>query len=211
MLSRLLSSKKSSKDQRVDFNTAVEQHYDTLYGNAIRLTHNEADAGDLVQETLLRGYRAWEKFDQKNTRAWLLKIQYHCFVNFYHKSKRERAHLDPRDSEQLLERIEDHSGSQLPERTDREFLSHFIGGEVMEGLDTLPPEYRMTVLLSDFHGLQYQEIADILECPIGTVMSRLHRGRKRLQRHLFEVAKAAGVIPAQIIDFEAYQVWSARR
>ena len=132
-------------------------------------------------------------------------------MNLYHKNKRERAHLDPRDSEQLLERVEDHAGSQLPERTDREFLSHFIGGEVMEGLDTLPPEYRMTVILSDFHGLQYQEIADILECPIGTVMSRLHRGRKRLQRHLFEVAKAAGVIPAQIIDFEAYQVWSAGR
>ena len=210
MFKRLLGQKKS-ESQGESLTAVVRRYQELLYGNAIRLTHNEADARDLVQETFLRAHRAWEKFDQKNTRAWLLKIQYHCFVNLYHKKKREQSQRDGRELDLVLERKEEQVELCLPQRVDRDFLGHFLGGEVMEALDELRPEYRMAVLLSDFHGLPYREIADILECPVGTVMSRLHRGRQRLQQALFEEAKAAGLIPSQIVDIDAYRTWKAAR
>ena len=170
---------------------------DALYGVALRMTRNETLAEDLVQETLLRAYRFWHKFEQgTNIKAGLFRIQKNLFINKYRKTQKERAVFDGRQVDDMLERYTAEQSTYLPPETRKDFLTHLIGDQVMQALDELPFEFRMTILLADMHDLSYKEIAEVLDCPVGTVMSRLHRARKLLQAKLLKYAVERGVISA---------------
>jgi RNA polymerase sigma-70 factor (ECF subfamily) len=201
------------KDDHAEFEAVAMPQADALYGAALRMTRDPSRAEDLVQETLLRAYRFWHKFEQgTNIKAWLFRIQTNIFINRYRKRQTEQQVLDDRQIDDLLNRYAAEEKAFLPPDTRDDFLKRVLGDEVMRALDELPFEFRMTVLLADMHDLSYKEIADVLDCPVGTVMSRLHRARKLLQATLFQYAVDRGVIDApdgvnadNIADMDAFR------
>ncbi|MEE2787357.1 MAG: sigma-70 family RNA polymerase sigma factor [Myxococcota bacterium] len=191
MLGRLFKR----KDARGTFEEVAMPQSDALYGAALRMTRDPSLAEDLVQETLMRAYRFWHKFEQgTNIKAWLFRIQTNIFINKYRKKQNERQVFDSRQVDDLLKRFAVEERPYLPPDTRQEFLKNIVGDEVLGALDELPFEFRMTILLADMHDLSYKEIADVLDCPVGTVMSRLHRGRKILQGKLLEYAVRRGIV-----------------
>lgn len=201
---------------RQQFDESVLPHLDALYANAVRLTRGRADAEDLVQETVLRAFRFHDRFEQgTNVKAWLLRIQYNAFVNQYRRSAKERdineSMTQQADgagvvSRQALSALTDPTGTAL-----RPLLLR----EIEAALDSLPEEHRLVVVLSDIEGLKYREIAEVLGCPIGTVMSRLHRARQALRTLLVEHAssymtvdgkqESAEASAAPAVSLEAYR------
>jgi RNA polymerase sigma-70 factor (ECF subfamily) len=173
-------------------------YMDALYSAAMRMTRNPADAEDLVQETFLRAYRGFGGFkDGTNLKAWLYKILTNTFINTYRAKKRRPAETEFDDVEEYslygrMGGLEAASNERTPET---EVLDAMPDEVVKEALESLPEQFRMAVLLADVEGFSYKEIADIMEVPIGTVMSRLHRGRKQLQRRLWEFARDRGLLP----------------
>ena len=195
MFRRLFGQQRPSTDS---FESIAMPQADILYGAALRMTRDATMAEDLVQETLMRAYRFWHRFEQgTNVKAWLMRIQTNIFINRYRKRQKERAVFDSRQVDDLLPRLEVEERTYLPPETRDEFLKHLIGDEVLKALDELPFEFRMTILLADMHDLSYKEIAEVLDCPVGTVMSRLHRARKLLQSRLLEYAAERGIIKAE--------------
>ena len=172
-------------------------HMQALYTAALRMTRNPADAEDLVQETFLKAYRAFDRYeDGTNLRAWLYKILTNTFINSYRAAKRRPEKADVEDVEDLYlyHRIGDLQSSGCgPVRRGRGVRPlHRRRGE--EAIESLPEAFRIAVLLADVEGFSYKEIADITEVPIGTVMSRIHRGRKALQKALLDFAVARGLV-----------------
>lgn len=166
---------------------------DLLYNFALRTTGNVDDARDLLQETYLKAYRFWNKYEKgTNIRAWLFRIMKNSYINRYRKETREPNKVDYEEVENFYDSIRGSSTdtNDLQER----FFGGLLGDEVTAALQDLPEEFRTVVILCDIEGLTYEEIAEFLECPIGTVRSRLHRGRKLLQAKLFEYAKKQGLI-----------------
>jgi len=167
-----------------------------LYSAALRMTRNPVDAEDLVQETYLRAYRGFSSFQEgTNLKAWLYRILTNTFINQYRAAKRRPEQSDIEDVEDLylyrrLGGLEAATAGRSPET---EVLEGIPDDEVKEALESLPEQFRMAVLLADVEGFAYKEIADILEIPIGTVMSRLHRGRKQLQKRLWDYAVERGI------------------
>jgi RNA polymerase sigma-70 factor (ECF subfamily) len=195
MLQRLFGRKRPSEN--TEFERVALAQSDALYGAALRMTRDPASADDLVQETLLRAFRFWHKFEpDTNVKAWLLRIQTNVFINKYRKLQTEHAVIDGREADDLLARHAAEESTFIPPDTRDEFFRSVLSDDVMKALDALPFEFRMTVLLADMHEFSYKEIADILDCPVGTVMSRLHRARKLLQAQLLEYAVERGVIRA---------------
>lgn len=173
----------------------------SLFSTAMRLTSNRADAEDLVQETYLRAYRSYETFSAgTNLRAWLFRILTNTHINRYRAKQRrpEEAELDDVEEFYLYRRLKDRAA--LGESAEDELLKTFSEAEVVSAVEALPDNYRIAVLLADVEGFAYKEIAEILEIPIGTVMSRLHRGRKRLQQELYDFAVSRGLTPAQEVS-----------
>src|ERR671939_535659 len=168
----------------------------SLYSAALRMTRNAADAEDLVQETYLKAYRAFDSFQEgTNLKAWLYRILTNTFINSYRSRKRrpEQSDLDDVEDLYLYRRLGGLEAAAAGRSAEEELLDIYTDEEVKRALEELPEQFRMAVMLADVEGFSYKEIADILDIPIGTVMSRLHRGRKGLQKRLWEFAVEHGL------------------
>lgn len=169
-----------------------------LYSAALRMTRNSADAEDLVQETYLKAYRAYERFEAgTNLKAWMYRILTNTYINAYRKKQRRPDESDIDDVEDLYlyRRIGGAEGAVLGRSAEDELMDLFGEDEVKVALEDLPDHYRMPIILADVEGFAYKEIAEILDVPIGTVMSRLHRGRKQLQKRLHGFAEENRLLP----------------
>jgi RNA polymerase sigma-70 factor, ECF subfamily len=169
---------------------------DPLYAAALRMTRNPADAEDLVQETFIRAYRGFPSFtDGTNLRAWLYRILTNTFINSYRAKQRrpEQTDLDDVEDLYLYKRLGGLEAATMGRSAEDELMDMFTDSDVKDAIDALPEQFRMAVLLADVEGFSYKEIAEIMDIPIGTVMSRLHRGRKALQRSLHDFAVERGL------------------
>ncbi len=168
-----------------------------LYSAALRMTRNPADAEDVVQETYLKAYRAYDSFQEgTNLKAWLYRILTNTYINRYRKKQRRPNEVDLGEVEDLYlyKRIGSGEAGSASRSAEIEVLDSFVDKDVRDAIDSLPEHFRMPVLLADVEGFSYKEIAEILDVPIGTVMSRLHRGRKSLQKTLWEFAQERGLV-----------------
>jgi RNA polymerase sigma-70 factor (ECF subfamily) len=169
---------------------------DSLYGAALRMTRNPSDAEDLVQETMLRAYRAFDRFEPgTNLKAWLFRIMTNAYINTYRKRQREpqRVSADDLEDFDLYQELKNHD-SQFGETPENIVLDSLVDSDILEAIDDLPEQFRLAVVLSDVEGFSYAEMAEIMGVPMGTVMSRLHRGRKALQKRLWELARDRGIV-----------------
>jgi len=186
---------------RAHFADTAMEHMPALYSAAMRMTRNPADAEDLVQETYLKAFRSFNTFEEgTNLRAWLYKILTNTYINRYRQAQRhpEPSNVDDVEDLYLYKHISQLADSHLGRSAEEEVLDRITDVEVKEALESLPEQFRIAVLLADVEGFSYKEISDILEVPIGTVMSRIHRGRKSLQRSLLAFAVANGIVPPQV-------------
>ncbi len=176
--------------KREEFEHEALVHLDTLFNVALRLTGNASDAEDLVQDTVAKAYRAWDKYEPgTNCRAWLVTILRNTFINQFRRESR-------RPSQVQFDSVEDINVFETVQEKDPEgsFYRSIVDDEVKRAIQDLPEEFRIPVVLSDVEGMSYAEIAQILELPVGTVKSRLFRGRRRLQQRLYEYALEMGYI-----------------
>src|SRR6266571_3829757 len=183
-----------------DFEAGVIAQLDSLYRTALRLTHNPQEAEDLVQETMLKAFRFAHTYQPgTNLRAWLFRILNTSAINRYRKQATHPtpASLPEGEDFYLYNRIRDLSGQELNQGADEEVLNHYLDEDVYEALNNLPPNFKMAVILADIEGLSYKEIAEALQIPIGTVMSRISRARRQLQKSLWQYAKDRGYVKTQ--------------
>ena len=182
---------------QAEFESMAMPFMDQLYSHALRLTKNSSDAEDLVQETYLKGYRASSSFKEgTNLRAWLFRILTNSFINNYRKKQRgfEEEDFDEIDDMYLHRRLGSIQNSTLGMSAEDMLFERLTEDEIKDAVENLPTQYREVVLLADVQGFSYKEIAEILEVPDGTVMSRLHRGRAKLQKDLLEFASKRGLL-----------------
>lgn len=182
-------------DTDFDFETEALSHLDALYGGALRMTRNPADAEDLVQETFMKAFRASDRFTPgTNMRAWLYRIMTNTYISTYRQKQRrpKESWTDTVEDWQLAE-VESHTSKGL-RSAETEALDHLPDSAVKDALAELREDYRMAVYLADVEGFAYKEIAEIMDTPIGTVMSRLHRGRRQLRELLSDYARRSGYL-----------------
>jgi len=178
-----------------EFEGEALRHLDALYRTALRMTRSEADAEDLVQETYIRAFRFRDQFTLgTNMKAWLFRILTNTFINTYRRkaAQPEVTDLEGVDEFSLYRRMADDRAASSSPDPEAELLKSVVDTEVTDALEELPEKFRTTVLL-DVEGFSYKEIAEMLGIPIGTVMSRLHRGRKFLQKRLYDLARERGI------------------
>lgn len=201
----------SRRATRTDFDKEALPHMQSLYGAALRMTRNPGAAEDLVQDTMLRAYRFFDSFEPgTNCKAWLFRILANTFSNHYRADQRETEILNQAESSEAnYERF-----SAAVADTENALLGRMVSADVERALASLPTEFRMTVVLADLEDFSYKEIAEIMECPAGTVMSRLFRGRKMLQKLLYDYALEQGIVKedsaqaaskVDAIDLEEYR------
>lgn len=187
-------------EKRRSFEREALPHMDALLRTALRMTKNEADAEDLVQETFVKAYRFWDKFEQgSNCRAWLFKIMTNIFINDYRSKSRapQAVDVDDIDDNYLYRHL---TTSDHEENPEGQFFAKIFDDDVKKAIEELPDDFRMVVVLSFLEGFSYQEIADIADLQLGTVKSRLHRGRKLLQKQLYDYAVRNGFIKSTSKD-----------
>jgi RNA polymerase sigma-70 factor (ECF subfamily) len=175
----------------------------SLYSAAMRLTHNSSDAEDLVQETYLKAYRAYGGFREGTyLKAWLYKILTNTFINSYRAKRRrpEESELDDVEDLYLYRRLAQSEAADAGYSAEDRALERITDTEVKEAIEALPEAFRIPVILADVEGFSYKEIAEITDVPIGTVMSRLHRGRKGLQKALAEYGLQRGLVVAEPVE-----------
>jgi RNA polymerase sigma-70 factor, ECF subfamily len=169
---------------------------DSLYGGALRMTRNPADAEDLIQETMLRAYRSFDRFEAgTNLKAWLFRIMTNAYINTYRKKQREPQKISQDEVEDfdLYQELKDHD-PQFSATPETIVLDGLVDSDITDAIDDLPEQFRLAVVLSDIEGFSYAEMAEIMDVPMGTVMSRLHRGRKALQKRLWDLARDRGIV-----------------
>jgi RNA polymerase sigma-70 factor (ECF subfamily) len=178
-----------------DFEETALVHLDLLYNSALQMTRNPQDAEDLVQDTFVRAYRFFDKFEKgTNCKAWLFKIMRNGFINNYRKKAKEPTRVDFEEVENTFatdgkkEELSNEASLKIEDVFDK-----LVEDDVKSAMESLPEDFRTAIILSDIEGLSYQDIADVLQCPIGTVRSRISRGRKFLQKRLYDFAKKKGI------------------
>lgn len=188
---------------REEFINDAMQYAPQLFSTALRMTRNRADAEDLVQETFLKGWRSFHTFQEgTNLRAWLFRIMTNTYINKYNAKQRrpEETELDEVEELFLFRRLGAFDQSKMNASAEDQMLELFTDDEIKTALEKLPEQFLLPVLLSDVDGFSYKEIAEMLDVPIGTVMSRLHRGRKVMQKLLYEYAKERGLIDETLLE-----------
>ena len=192
------------RPSRSDFEKEALPHLPSLYSAAVRLTRNERDAEDLVQDTVLRAYRFFDSFEAgTNCKAWLFRILTNVFCNRYREKEREHEILtEAKSSDANVEQF--FAGVEGGRDVETALLGRLVSDDVERALAEIPQDFRMAVILADLEDFSYKEIADIMDCPAGTVMSRLYRGRKLLQRILFDYAVEQGIVdPGKVPELAA--------
>lgn len=183
------------KRQQKAFENDALEHTRALYGAGLRLTRNESDAEDLVQETYLRAFRFSDRFEPgTNLKAWLFRILTNTFINKYRRKVKEREIVEGSNQDTVRSHFVSDKSTHHHRDPETSFVDQFMSDEVTTALEQVPVDFREVVLLSDVHDFSYRDIADMLDCPVGTVMSRLYRGRRILQSKLFDYAVAEGVL-----------------
>ena len=193
------ASDEAPADVSARFERDAMQYLDQLYGAAMRMTRNPADAEDLVQETYMKAFAAFASFTEgTNLKAWLFRILTNTYINIYRKKQRQpyQTGTDTLSDWQLAE-AESHTSRGL-RSAEVEALDRLADADVVEALAAMPEDFRMAVYYADVEGFAYKEIAEIMDTPVGTVMSRLHRGRKLLRELLEDYAIERGLIPATV-------------
>ena len=188
---------------REDFTNDAMQYAPQLFSTALRMTRNRADAEDLVQETFVKGWRSFHTFQEgTNLRAWLFRIMTNTYINKYNAKQRrpDETELDEVEELFLFRRLGAFDQSKMNASAEDQMLELFTDDEIKNALEELPEQFLLPVLLSDVDGFSYKEIAEMLDVPIGTVMSRLHRGRKVMQKLLYEYAKERGLIDESLLE-----------
>lgn len=188
----LMAIIKGTKKQQ-EFEREALPHMDLLYNFARRMTNNASDADDLVQETYLKAFRFWDKYEKgTNIRAWLFRILKNSYINRYRKETKEPETLDYDYVKNFYNTVR-HEGTD-PNDLQESVFGNLLDDDVAEAVASLPEDFRTVVILCDIEGLTYEEIAEFVDCPLGTVRSRLHRGRKLLRSMLFQYAKKRGYV-----------------
>ncbi|KAA0208395.1 MAG: sigma-70 family RNA polymerase sigma factor [Ignavibacteria bacterium] len=185
--------------RKIDFEREALPHMNLLYNYAYKMTGNQLDADDLLQETFLRAFRFFDKFEQgTNCKAWLFRIMKNLFINKYRKNQKEPGKVDYDDIENFFDSIK----SDRIDSTDlqEKLFSNLLDDDVLTALNSLQDDFKTVVILCDLEGLSYEEIAEFVQVPIGTVRSRLHRGRKLLQQKLLQYAKSRGYDISKALD-----------
>lgn len=184
------------QSSEASFEVQLLGHLDTMYAVSCRMTRSTTEAEDLVQDTIVKAMRARDQFEPgTNMKAWLLRIMTNTFINRYRRGGLEREIFEGPDADSLTDGWVGATTMRAMRDPETQALTPLVEAEVQRALDALPDEFRIAVVLSDIEELSYKEIAEAMNCPIGTVMSRLHRGRKLLQKTLREHAEAMGIVP----------------
>ena len=194
MIFKSVRSSKGLDPEREAFRKEALTHMESLYNAALYMARSKGEAEDLVQETYLKAYRFWDRYKQgTNCKAWLFRILTNTFINRNRKKRRIFTDIDDAGAEVYASPMYHRSGFYgTPESA---YLKQLFPEHVREAVENLPENFRIPVILADLQDFSYKEIAEIMECPVGTVMSRLFRGRKKLQEALFEYAVEQGIIP----------------
>jgi RNA polymerase sigma-70 factor (ECF subfamily) len=184
-------AKSPTTQKQREFNAEAVPHMDFLYNYALRMTFNAADAEDLVQETYLKAFRFWDSYEQgTNIRAWLFRIMKNAYINRYRKEKKEPEKVEYQEVENFYNNVRE--GGIESSDTQETLFNNLLEDDVATAIADLPEDFRTVVILCDIEELTYEEVAEFVDCPIGTVRSRLHRGRKLLRDKLLEYARKRG-------------------
>ncbi len=176
-----------------DFEKEVLPHFDALYHFALRMTGDPDEADDLVQETMLKAFRFFDKFEKgTNCKAWLFRILKNTFINEYRRVSKEPNKVDYEDVQNFYENIK--ATEVKSQHYEEDAFSKLLDDDISSAISELPEDFRTVIILSDIEGFTYEEIADFIDCPIGTVRSRLHRARKMLYTKLYDYAKDKGFV-----------------
>jgi RNA polymerase sigma-70 factor, ECF subfamily len=203
-----------SKKRRAAFESEALPHLDALFGMALRLTKDEQRAADLVQDSLVKAYRFFHRYEEgTNVKAWLFKVLVNTFYNSCRKQRKDQRVIAEAELDRHQERYLS-AATMSGQHPEELLLEGLVVERLREEVESLPEEFRTAVLLCDLHDFSYKEIAEILGCPVGTVMSRLYRGRRLLQKRLHDYAVEQGYIReradvpsarAALADLEAYR------
>ena len=192
-LTRSSASNIKLKELYEEFEKEAIPHMDALYNFALKMTGDEDDADDLVQETYLKAFRFFDKFEKgTNCKAWLFRIMKNSFINDYRKQVKEPNKVDYEDVQNFYENIK--SDEVESKHYEQDVFSNLLDDEISKAITELPEDFRTVIILSDIEGFTYDEIADFVDIPVGTVRSRLHRARKMLYSQLYDYAKEKGFI-----------------
>jgi RNA polymerase sigma-70 factor (ECF subfamily) len=209
----MIDLRRHSDRTRAEFETLLEDQLDALYAAAMRLTRNARDAEDLVQDAVLRAYRFFDRFERgTHFRAWIFRILTNTFINRYRRSVKERTLVDGPERESVTDQLVSRDAADQAGDPERHFFGRLVSDDVVRAVDALPIDFRMVVILADLQEFSYKEIADILDIPVGTVMSRLFRGRRLLEKSLLDYAAETGHVPTRedgSIDLQSFRSrWS---
>lgn len=187
-----------------EFEALTLPHMDELYATALRLTRREKDAEDLVQDTYLKAFKHFDQFERgTNCRAWMFRILTNTFINAYRRRVKEREILDKQQSGQLANFFFSREDAERDADPVQAIAMSGLSDDVKKALDDIPTDFRVVVVLSDLQDFSYKEIAEIMDTPIGTVMSRLFRGRRLLRSRLAEYARREGFVSPELIPIHA--------